>query len=461
MKFSLALGMIAASVASTMAASVHSSKPDSNENLWKFIKEKIKTVVVIVEENRSFDHMAGQFDYSPEIQGIAHRQFCNSFNISDPHAPEVCSEPIAMNIQVDNPEYETTDDMFAIYGTFTPTPEEMKTPKMNGFVTRQYMAYGGDENVAREAIDSFSIDHVPIQYALAKDNALVDEWYCAGPITTKPNRAFLVSGTSLGHGSNDNSFFTYTNKVKGFNNTNIFEVLSKKNVDWKHYYWGLESDAMYYYWNQVNAADKMIHGSQFFADAAKGELPPFTYLYPECCSYESFHPPSPIDRGEEFLRQVYNALRSSPQWDEILFIVTYDEHGGFADHMPIKPAPPPDNYTYTSTAANGKEFTYNFDTTGVRVPTYLISPWIPNELVVHNGVQPESDSVLTHTSVLAFLAKLWDLPELVLSRRVEWSSTFENVFESMRHYNKIEYLEPQSYDWGNQQDFWTPYTGPM
>lgn len=63
--------------------------------------------------------------------------------------------------------------------------------------------------------------------------------------------------------------------------------------------------------------------------------------YPECCSYDSFHPPSPIDRGEEFLRQVYNALRSSPQWDEILFIVTYDEHGGFADHMPIKPAPPP------------------------------------------------------------------------------------------------------------------------
>lgn len=222
--------------------------------------------------------MVGQFDYSPEIQGIAHSQFCNPLNLSDPNSPQVCSQPIAMNVQPDNPEYETTDDMYSIYGTYTPTAEEMKTPKMNGFVSRQYIAYGVDESVAREAIDGFSIDHVPIQYALAKDNALVDEWYAAGPITTKPNRAFLVSGTSIGHGSNDNGFFTYDNQVYGFNNTSIFEVLSKNDVSWNHYYWGEESDAMYYYWVQTNAAEKMIHGSQFFADAEKGELPQFVYL---------------------------------------------------------------------------------------------------------------------------------------------------------------------------------------
>lgn len=226
--------------------------------------------------------MVGQFDYSPEIQGIANMEFCNPLNLSDPNSPQVCSRPIAMNVQPDNPEYGTTDDMYSIYGTFAPTPEEMKTPKMNGFVSRQNLAYGGGANVAREAIDGFSIDHVPIQYTLAKDNALVDEWYSSGPITTKPNRAFLTSGTSLGHGANDNSFFTYTNQVKGFNNTSMFEVMSKNNITWNHYYWGEESDAMYYYWVQTNANERMIHGSQFWADAEKGELPQFVYLVSHC-----------------------------------------------------------------------------------------------------------------------------------------------------------------------------------
>ena len=238
-------------------------------------------MVVLVEENHSFDHMVGQFDYSPEIQGIAHRELCNPLNLSDPHSPQVCSRPIALNVQPDNPEYETTDDMYSIYGTYTPTPEEMKTPKMNGFVSRQFMAYGMGENTAREAIDGFAVEHVPIQHALAKDNALVDEWYAAGPITTKPNRAFLVSGTSIGHGTNDDGFFTYTNLVYGFNNTSVFEVLSKNGISWNHYYWGEESDAMYYYWVQTHAADRMIHGSQFFADAEQGQLPTFTYLVSE------------------------------------------------------------------------------------------------------------------------------------------------------------------------------------
>ena len=239
-------------------------------------------MVVLVEENRSFDHMCGQFDYSPEIQGIAHRDFCMPLNLSDPHSPEVCSRPIAMNVQPDNPEYSNTDDMYAIYGTYTPTDEEMKTPKMNGFVSRQLLAYGGDERVAREAIDGFSVDHVPIQYALAKDNALIDEWYSAGPITTKPNRAFIASGTSLGHGSQDAGFFTYTNQVRGFNNTSVFEVLSKNNITWNEYYWGEESNSLYYYWVQTNANENVVHGSQFFADAEKGQLPSYVFLVSIC-----------------------------------------------------------------------------------------------------------------------------------------------------------------------------------
>ncbi|RJE16599.1 Phosphatidylglycerol specific phospholipase, partial [Aspergillus sclerotialis] len=81
--------------------------------------------------------------------------------------------------------------------------------------------------------------------------------------------------------------------------------------------------------------------------------------------------------GEGFIKGIYEALRASPQWDETLFILTFDEHGGFADHVPPPEGiPPGDNLTYTEEAGDGKPATFHFDRLGIRVPTVLISPWV-------------------------------------------------------------------------------------
>lgn len=74
---------------------------------------------------------------------------------------------------------------------------------------------------------------------------------------------------------------------------------------------------------------------QFYKDAAAGTLPQFTYINPECCSYQSFHPPSPINLGESYIKGIYEAVRNSPQWNTTLFVLTFDEHGGCVPLLPF------------------------------------------------------------------------------------------------------------------------------
>jgi phospholipase C len=164
---------------------------------------------------------------------------------------------------------------------------------------------------------------------------------------------------------------------------------------------------------------------QFYQDAAAGKLPQFTYINPECCSYQSFHPASPVTTGENFIKGIYEAIRNSPQWEETLFILTFDEHGGFADHVPPPvDVPPGDSLTYTETAQNGENITFAFNRLGVRVPTLLISPWVPKGYIEKKGTNNGHE--YTHTSILNFLSELWGVEKL--TPRVEWSATFEHLF---------------------------------
>lgn len=84
------------------------------------------------------------------------------------------------------------------------------------------------------------------------------------------------------------------------------------------------------------------------------------------------HPSHDVYQGQMFVKEVYETLRSSPQWNETLFIITYDEHGGFFDHVPtpVSGVPSPDGIV------GPDPFDFKFDRLGVRIPTIMISPWI-------------------------------------------------------------------------------------
>ncbi|KAL1969805.1 hypothetical protein VTN77DRAFT_7314 [Rasamsonia byssochlamydoides] len=401
----------------------------TEEKLWK---ERIKNVVVLVQENRSFDTFMGGLTYNSSIDGVLNYPYCNPVDVNDRNSAQVCAQPIASNVAADDPNHGISGGNMQIYSTYHPDEDLIKqgyyaeSDLMQGFVAEQASMYKTDD-VARaaEVINYFTPDHIPVFATLAENFVLFDRWFAAVPGPTNPNRAYITSGTSYGHGENDVDF-----DRSALPQRSIFQQLTEKGVSWINYSNTTDfvPDALFYRWTVESGAARtnVKPIAQFYEDAAAGTLPQFTYINPECCTWESFHPPSPVSVGEGFVKGVYEALRGSPQWNDTLFILTFDEHGGFADHVPPPTnVPAGDERTYTEIAPDGRSITFDFTRLGMRVPTLLISPWVGGGVVVN---KPQTRGEYTHTSIPAFLAKLWDLD--ILTNRVGWSATFEDLILS-------------------------------
>jgi phospholipase C len=141
------------------------------------------------------------------------------------------------------------------------------------------------------------------------------------------------------------------------------------------------------------------------------------------------HPTGRVSDGEALIRDVYDALRSSPQWHESLFILTFDESGGFHDHVPPPLAPRPDNLTFTLSTPNGQYYTFPFDRLGGRIPTLLISPWVAKGRVEQKGTNAQGETVsYSSVSILRTLGYLWDFEPF--TPRVEYAPSFEHLIET-------------------------------
>jgi phospholipase C len=114
----------------------------------------------------------------------------------------------------------------------------------------------------------------------------------------------------------------------------------------------------------------------------------------------SQHPLASVRVGDNFIKTIYEAIRNSPVWESSLLIITWDEHGGFYDHVPPPPAVPPGDIPTAAHSKNG----FRFDQLGVRVPAIVISPRIPKNLIDHRTYD--------HASILATIEKLFELDPL-------------------------------------------------
>jgi len=174
--------------------------------------------------------------------------------------------------------------------------------------------------------------------------------------------------------------------------------------------------------------------TQFYTDARTGNLPSFAFINPRLTVNETTkeasndqHPDHDVSLGEKYYKDIYEALRASPQWNETLFIVTYDEHGGFYDHVPTPLNVPPPGDGEASYPDKG----FLFDRLGVRIPTLLISPWIPKGLVISAppaAQKPAQNSEYALTSIMATARKLLGMTSPPLTKRDAWAATFEHVF---------------------------------
>ncbi|KAL3678449.1 hypothetical protein R1sor_021405 [Riccia sorocarpa] len=385
----------------------------------KDIKGPIKTVVVVVMENRSFDHMVGWLKrLNPEIDGLTGNE-SNPTNTSDPNSRRVFVS--------DNAEFVDPDPGHSFQAireqVFGQNDTSANPPPMNGFV-QQALSMEYEAGFEERVMSGFRPEVVPVYTALAMEYALFDRWFSAAPTSTQPNRLYVHSATSHGEMSN-----VRNDLIRGFPQKPIFESISDAGLSWGVYYQNIPATLFFQDLRKLKNVAKFKDYSLFFKLHAKmGLLPNYVvleqrYFDSKVLPANDDHPSHDVAEGQKFIKEVYETLRASPQWKEMLLLITYDEHGGFYDHVPtpVKNVPSPDGLVGPS------PYYFAFDRLGVRVPTIAISPWINKGTVVHGPNGPTPDSEFEHSSVAATVKKIFGLGDF-LTRRDSWAGTFEDVF---------------------------------
>ncbi len=373
---------------------------------------KIEHFVVLMLENRSFDHMLGylysdQGNRSPlghPFEGLTGEEFnldskgnpVNVFKIK-------ADDQYAYFMPGADPGegyYNTNSQLFDDH--IAPSP--VVPAKNNGFVKNFDYSLGWESKdgwsilpgtKADNIMGMFTPEMLPVLSTLAKSYAVCDHWYCSAPTETLPNRAFLAMGTSQGR---------LTDKDKVYTAPTIFNSLTQHNKSWSIYGYDKPPLSRTSYTDITHAPDSHFGLFKDFQQAAqKGTLANYVFLEPQWGKGgNSQHPNYDVARGEQFILDVYNALRQSPLWEKTLLIITYDEHGGCYDHVaPLENAIAPDNSV--------GEFDFDFKRFGVRVPAVLVSPYIEAGTVFRVA---ENETPIDHTSVLKTLQQKFKLPSL-------------------------------------------------
>ncbi len=372
---------------------------------------QIDHIVVLMLENRSFDHMLGflyadQGNVSPAghpFEGLTGTESnpdgkggsVSVFKI-DPTAEYAYFTPGA------DPGEGFSATNAQLYGETTPAAGAAETNQ--GFVTDFVYTLGWEAKekwsilggtTASSIMGVFTPDMLPVLSGLAKGFAVCDHWFASAPTETMPNRAFVCAATSQGF---------MDDKTKTYTAPSIFGALTKANVAWKIYGYSADPLTRQDFPDTTNASeDHFGLFTDFQKDAASGSLPAYAFLEPSWdASGNSQHPNYDVSKGEQLIHDVYYALRNGPNWNSTLLIVTYDEHGGCYDHVaPPSGATPPDD--------SAGEFGFDFTRFGVRVPTVLVSPLIAPGTVFR---VPDGATPLDHTSILKTVEKRWGLPAL-------------------------------------------------
>jgi len=381
----------------------------------------IKTVVVLVMENRSFDHMFGFMKtLNPEIDGLTGNE-TNPLSLTNPAAGVATVSAQAPFVDPADPGHSYQDIAVQIFGSTTDTTAN--PPPMNGFAANAESIQAG---LSTTIMSAFAPEHIPVHTALVQEFAVVDRWFASVPSSTQPNRLYVHSATSHGLMSNNTELL-----AEGLPQKTIFEVVDEAGLTFGIYYQQVPNTLFYSNLRQLKYLGNFHpYDLSFLDDAQRGVLPNYTVIEPKYFNVladpaNDDHPVHDVAQGQKLIKEVYEALRASPQWNEILLLITYDEHGGFHDHVPtpVTGVPSPDGLI-----GSAPPYSFDFKRLGVRVPTLLISPWIPAGTVLHEPNGPTSTSQYEHSSIPATVKKLFNLPGPFLTARDAWAGTFDGVF---------------------------------
>ena len=379
---------------------------------------KVEHIFVLMLENRSFDHMLGflpREGHLSGVDGLSGREF-NLLDAADPASQRFhvrTGAPFAMPDQLD-PDHSVVAVNYQLTGS-TEGPSAWSPARNDGFV--ENFAWAAGQTLGRAAtteeiqtvMDCFDSKELPALSMLAREFCLCDHWHADVPGPTMPNRIFVHAATSNGVAVNQFD--------RPFPIPTIYQRLAEAGRSWRNYFYNL-NDLVQFPNLDLNADNNRFF-SAFAGDIEAGDAADYTFLQPSYLSGSqpdevdnSQHAPADVRYGEELIAKIYNAIRGNEElWRTSVLIVTYDEHGGFYDHV----VPP-----FGVANPDGKESAdppFDFRRLGVRVPAVVVSPWI----------RPMVDStVYSHSSIAATVKEHFGLPAF-LTRRDATANRFTHL----------------------------------
>jgi len=387
----------------------------------------IKHVFVVMLENRSFDHMLGLSNITGTDAVTGKPTTIDGLNNTNNSNPDLHSNKVVVSAPADwtmlyDPGHSFADVKEQLCG------RRGNYPAINnsGFVTRYSLL---DPNHPSEIMKCFSPNQLPVLTTLAEEFAVCDRWFSSVPGPTWPNRFFVHAASSGGLDDSPNTFTIASFTFNGykFDNGTIFDRLDAEGIGWKIYAGdefpqvlsisGMPFNAFTGHFSDFNDFSRDVSNPGYspgytFIEPNYGHT--FTYGRDFACG-TSQHPKDDVTRGDRLLKNIYEAIRNSPHWENSVLVIMYDEHGGFYDHVhPPTTVAPGDSITDPENNHNN----FDFKQLGVRVPAVIVSPLIPKGMIDH--------TVYDHTSVLATLENIFGLQ--ALTNRDKHANTFKHLF---------------------------------
>jgi phospholipase C len=355
---------------------------------------QIKHIVILMMENHSYDNRFGML-----------RRFdADGFRIGR-HGLPLNTNP-----------YANGDIQHAFH---MPTTCQNHSPSQEWTQSHIQFAGGRNDGFVKSASGPTAMgywdgDDQPFYYSMARTFPIADRYFCSVLGQTYPNRRYLIAATSIGQ--IDDTTPALTDYPA---NGTIFDAVQAAGLSWKDYYSPTADSpyptiALYPKLYLDNAGTRAVPITDFFTDAAAGTLPDVSLVEPNYDS-QSEEDPQNIAEGEQFAASVINAVMSGPGWPNTMLAWTYDEHGGYYDHVPPPPALAPDDIPPDVSAISSTTLPYNgFHQYGFRVPFAVISPWARPRYVSHQ--------VMDHTSICALVEAKWNLPAMTYRDANAWNA---------------------------------------
>ena len=381
------------------------------------VDTRVRHVFVLMLENRSYDHMLGfaQLDGIDAETGqprsadgvipLTHSNF-DSDGVTEVFASTGAPLKITGNAGNEDPGHEFEHAVTQLAGAGTAWNPATGYPPINmsGFITTHRDRGSVDPP---SIMKSFDPEDLPVLTTLAKEFAVCDRWFSSMPGPTWPNRFFAMAGSSAGLDDSPQDFdLVLSTLFDGFKfeNGHIFHNLEKRCAKWQVF----EGDELPVAFalsgmNYYAAIGRFTDMDEFASSVADPDFDKhFIWIEPHYGAYlpwtsgdytcgTSQHPLDDVTRGEALIKDVYEAIRKSPHWEHSLLLITWDEHGGFYDHVAPPTATPPGDLPEPENVMHDFDFTQ----LGARVPTVLISPFIEKGTVDH--------TVYDHASIPALV----------------------------------------------------------